>query len=110
AFIVATACIFTSCSRNKGLPDVSSPQYGEFIRVFYVGLAGLQTGADDPAKQNLPQATQVAPGEPASWADLAVLAVRQQDYDTAFKNADQARTLAPDNSRIEELLGLIESK
>ncbi|HVV43929.1 MAG TPA: tetratricopeptide repeat protein, partial [Bryobacteraceae bacterium] len=99
-----------SCVRNKGLPQPSTPQYKDLVRAFYVGLAGLQTGADDPAKQNLTRATQIAPGEPASWADLAVLALRQQDFDTAFKNADQARVLLPDNSRIEELLGQIESR
>ena len=99
-----------SCAGNKGLPDASTPQYTDLVRTFYVGLAGLQTGADDAAKQNLTLATQAAPGEPASWANLGVLALRQQDYETAFKDADQARQLLPDNSRIEELLGVIESK
>ncbi len=80
------------------------------MRAFYVGLAGLQTGADDPAKQNLTKATEIAPGEPAGFADLGILSLRQQDFDNAYKLADQARTLAPDNSRIEELLGIIESK
>jgi len=92
------------------LPDAKSPQYADVVRAFYVGVAGLQTGADDPARQNLTKATQIAPGEPAAWADLAILALRQQNFDDAFKNADQARSLLPDNSKIEQLLGTIESK
>src|SRR5205085_373609 len=49
-------------------------------------------------------------GEPASWANLGLLAVRQQEFDTAYEKVEKARTLAPDNSQIEALLGLIESR
>jgi Tfp pilus assembly protein PilF len=104
------ALLSTCCAREAALPNPASPQYADLVRAFYVGVAGLQTGADDPAKQNLTRATQITPGEPASWADLAVLALRQQDFDTAYKHAEQARSLLPGNSRIEQLLGLIESK
>jgi Tfp pilus assembly protein PilF len=109
------AILSTCCSRETGLfrnalPNPASPQYADLVRAFYVGVAGLQTGADDPAKQNLTKATQLTPGEPASWADLSLLALRQQDFDTAYKDAEQARSLLPGNSRIEQLLGLIESK
>lgn len=107
AFVCLAA---VACNSHKGLPEATSPQYADFVRTFYVGLAGLQTGADDAAKQNLSQAAQIAPGEPASFANLGVLSLRQQDYESAFKYADQARTLLPDNSRIEQLLGDIESK
>jgi predicted Zn-dependent protease len=110
--ITVTLVLLTgaACSSSKGLPDPTSSQYADLVRAFYVGVAGLQTGADDPARQNLTRATQIAPGEPAGWADLGILALRQQDFDAAFKNADQARSLLPDNSRIEQLLGTIESK
>jgi Flp pilus assembly protein TadD len=99
-----------ACSSHRGLPDAGSPQYADLARAFYVGVAGLQTGADDPARQNLTRATQIAPGEPAAFADLGILALRQQNFDEAFKNADQARSLLPNSSRIEQLLGTIESK
>ena len=38
------------------------------------------------------------------------MAVRQQEFDAAFKDVDQARSLVPSDSRIEALLGLIESR
>jgi len=110
AVLVSVLVLGTSCGRNAGLPEPGSQKYAELVSAFYVGLVALQTGADEPAKAKLTQATQIAPGEPASWADLGLLALRQQDFDTAYKYADQARSRMPDNSRIEELLGTIESK
>jgi Tfp pilus assembly protein PilF len=102
-------CFFTSCSRT-GLPAVDSRQYSEVVSAFYVGLAGLQTGEDTRAKEKLTVATQLAPGEPAAWADLALFTARQQDYEKAAQYAETARSLAPDNSAIEALLGAISSK
>jgi tetratricopeptide (TPR) repeat protein len=80
------------------------------ISAFYVGLAALQSGDDVRAQQKLTLASQIAPGEPASWANLGLLAVRQQEFDAAYKDVEQARSLAPDNSQIEALLGLIEGR
>src|SRR5580698_11100102 len=102
-------CFFTSCSR-AGLPAVDSRQYSEVVSAFYVGLAGLQTGEDTRAKDKLTLATQLAPGEPAAWADLALFTARQQDFDKAAQYAETARSLAPNNSAIEGLLGAISSK
>jgi hypothetical protein len=38
------------------------------------------------------------------------LQARQQDFDAAYQTFEKARGLAPDNSRIEGLLGLVEAK
>ena len=48
--------------------------------------------------------------EPAGWANLGILAVRQQELDSAYEDLNKARSLAPDNSRIEQLLGDLESR
>lgn len=101
---------FTACNGNAGLPKPDSKEYRDLVSAFYVGLAGLQTGEDVRAKDKLTLATTIAPGEPASWANLGLLAVRQQEFDTAFEKAEKARSLAPDNSQIEALLGLIEGR
>ena len=102
--------LFAACSRNTGLPEPGSKEYRDLAAAFYVGLAGLQTGEDVYAKNKLTLATQLAPGEPASWANLGLLAVRQQEFDAAYEKVEQARKLAPDNSQIESLLGSIESR
>ena len=99
-----------SCNRQSGLPEPGSPQYRELIHAFNVGLSALQCSEDVRAKSGLTRASQIAPGEPAVWADLGLLAVRQQEFDAAWQNMDKARSLAPDNSRIEFYLGDIESK
>lgn len=108
--VLSLLLTFTACSGNAGLPKPDSKEYRELATAFYVGLAGLQTGEDVRAKDKLTQATQIAPGEPASWANLGLLAVRQQEFDAAYEKVEKARSLAPDNSQIEALLGLIESR
>jgi Tfp pilus assembly protein PilF len=100
----------SSCSRRSGLPEPGSKQYADLVSAFYVGLAALQSGDDVRAQQKLTLATQIAPGEPASWANLGLLSVRQQEFDRAYQEVEQARSRAPDNSRIEALLGLIEDR
>src|SRR5262245_39581043 len=109
-FMAILLFIFAACERNAGLPKPDSKEYRDLVTAFYVGLAGLQTGEDVRAKEKLTRATEIAPGEPAGWANLGLLAVRQQEFDMAFEKVEKARSLAPDNSQIEALLGLIESK
>src|SRR5690606_25865412 len=100
----------TACQRSSGLPEPESEDYRNLVAAFYVGLAGLQTGEDTRAQESLTRAAELAPGEPAAWANLGLLAVRQQDFETAYERVEKARSLAPDNSHIETLLGLIESR
>src|SRR5262249_29534872 len=66
---------FTACERNAGLPKPDSKEYRDLVTAFYVGLAGLQTGEDVRAKEKLTRAPEIAPGEPAGWANLGLLAV-----------------------------------
>ena len=76
---------------------------------FYTGLAALQVGDDVRAENKLGQATQIAPGEPAGWADWGILALRQRNFDVAAQRLGTARDLAPKNDHIYYLLGLLES-
>lgn len=108
--VISLLLTFNACARNAGLPEPGSKEYRDLVSAFYVGLAGLQTGEDVRAKEKLTRATEIAPGEPASWANLGLLAVRQQEFDAAYEKVEKARTLAPANSQIEALLGLIESR
>ena len=100
----------SSCNRHPSVPAAGSAQYRELCSSFYLGVAALQSGEDVNARNGLTHATQIAPGEPASWVDLGLLQARQQDFDAAYLSLDRARGLAPDNSKIEGLLGLVEAK
>ena len=104
------ALLCSGCNRHAGLPEPGSPKYRELCSAFYLGVAALQSGEDVNARNGLTRATEIAPGEPASWVDLGLLQARQQEFDTAYQTFEKARDLAPDNSRIEGLLGLVEAR
>ena len=103
-------CLFVACKNaTSNLPTKSSPQYNELVRTFYIGLAALQVGHDVQADSKLAQFTQLAASEPAGWANWGLLALRQRNYDMAVERLHRARDLAPDNSGIRYLIGLLES-
>ena len=105
--IVVVAC--AGCHPNGKLPDRSSKLYADVVSAFYVGLAALQVGDDVHAESKLSEVTQLVPGEPAGWANWGVLALRQRNFDAAAQRFERARTLAPQNDHIYDLLGILES-
>lgn len=107
-FLISLFC--AGCNRHSSLPAAGSKEYRDLCSAFYLGLAALQSGEDVRARMGLTRATEIAPGEPAGWVDLGLLQARQQEYDASYQSFERARTLAPDNSRIEAFLGLVESK
>lgn len=107
--VLLSVLLAGSCRPGNTLPTRSSPQYNEIVRTFYIGLAALQVGHDVQADEKLAQFTQLAPAEPAGWANWGVLALRQRNFDTAAERIERARSLASDNSDIYYLVGLLES-
>jgi Tfp pilus assembly protein PilF len=108
--VLILAITLASCNGSGKLPNPSSREYRDAVSAFYVGLGALQATDDIRAKQRLTQFTELAPGEPAGWVNLGVLALRQQEFDAAYENLEKARAIVPDNSRIEGMLGLVETK
>ncbi|HET7348084.1 MAG TPA: tetratricopeptide repeat protein, partial [Acidobacteriaceae bacterium] len=107
AALASAALLAAGC--HSGLPKPQSRKYAQFVSAFYVGLGAFQVGNDARADDSLGQATQLAPGEPAAWADWGLLALRQRNYDQAKQRLDRAESQAKDNGRIEYMLGLLES-
>src|SRR5215207_7620208 len=101
--------VVAGCRQTTTLPARSTPEYNELVRTFYIGLAALQVGHDVQADSKLAQFTQLAPSEPAGWANWGLLALRQRNYDQAAERLQKARDLAPENSDIHYLIGLLES-
>jgi Flp pilus assembly protein TadD len=97
------------CRKDEKVPAENSQAYPEAVSDFYVGLAALQVGDDVRAESTLAQATQIAPGEPAVWANWGLLALRQRNFDVAAQRLNHALKLAPHNDRIYYLLGVLES-
>lgn len=98
------------CHSAPKLPDKSSREYGGVVSAFYVGLAALQVGDDVHADSRLSEVTRLVPAEPAGWANWGILALRQRNYDIAAQRLDRARDLAPQNDRIYDLLGILDSQ
>ena len=101
--------LIAGCRQTPTLPSRSTAEYNELVRTFYIGLAALQVGHDVQADSKLGQFTQLAPGEPAGWANWGLLALRQRNFDVASERIERARSLAPDNDDIQYLIGLLES-
>src|SRR5215211_6124337 len=104
-FVLLTVVLVSSCRPTATLPGRTSPEYNEIVRTFYIGLAALQVGHDVQADAKLAHFTQLAPAEPAGWANWGLLALRQRNYDTATERLQRARDLAPENSDIQYLIG-----
>jgi Flp pilus assembly protein TadD len=83
--------------------------YRQFVSTFYVGVAALQVGDDVRAESSLAHSTELVPGEPAGWADWGILALRQRSFDAAGERLIRAHQLAPNDDRIDYLLGLLEA-
>ena len=107
-FLSALAATLTGC-RSADLPEKGSPKYLSAVRAFYVGLSALQVGDDVRAEEKLKEATALAPDEPASWADLGLLYMRQRRFDEAAQSLEKARQLAPENAGLYVLFGQLES-
>lgn len=101
--------LLAGCKSAPKLPAKNSKEYNDTVRAFFVGLAALQVGDDVRAESELTKAIQLAPDEPASWANLGLLSLRQRNLDVAAERLEKARTLAPDNSRIQVLIAILES-
>jgi hypothetical protein len=96
-----------TCDRGTGLPDAASPAYAEAVAAFYTGVAAIQVGATDLAETVLRRVTELAPGEPAGWVNLAVIALQRRELAAAEDRLAHARSLAPDNSHIELVSALV---
>src|SRR5271154_4550038 len=106
----AVLALLLSGCHSAGLPKPATQAYQDEVTAFYVGLAALQVGDDVRADATLEQATQLAPGEPAGWANWGLLALRQGNFDAAAKRLGQAQKLAPKNDQLHYFSGVLESK
>lgn len=101
ALIILPAC-------RSGLPDPSSAEYQEVVSSFYVGVAAMEVGEDVRANAKLTRVTELAPDEPAAWANLGLLALRRGEVDAADAYLRNARSQGEDNSHIQFLSAQLE--
>lgn len=102
------AALAIACGEDGEVPERSSEAHREAVTTFYVGLAAAQVGLEREAEEVWLETIDHAPGEPAAWADLAVLALRRAEPELAASRVEEAVRLAPENARLRYLAGRIE--
>ncbi len=86
----------------------SAAQYAEIVSTFTIGTIALETTDPKHNPEYLTRMTALAPEEPAGWANLGLMQLRNSQSAEAKQSLDRARqvTDAP-NAGIEKLLGLL---
>ena len=107
ALAVCTVGCADACRREL---RVSDETYRKAVTAFYTGLAAMQTSQDALARAQFEQVTTLVPAEPAGWANLGLLLLRQQETDAAMPHLTKAAELARDSGPIHRLLGLAEAQ
>ena len=105
ALVGITVGAFWFTRSPEGLPSPGSDEYRETVRAFYRGLASVEVGLLDDARTQFLRAADLAPGEPAIAANLAVAHIGFGDEEAADVQLDRAETLAPGSSEIAFLQG-----
>ncbi len=93
------------CNRTPSVPAAS---YEEQATAFTVGTIALEAG-DNKQRDRvyLTKLTQIAPEEPAGWANLGLLELRQNNLQAAAADMNKANAIAPNNAGIEKMLALL---
>ncbi len=73
--LISSAC--SSCRRPA--TEVSDDAYREAVTAFYTGLAAMQTTQEVLAREKFDRVVALAPQEPAGWANVGLLLLRQQE-------------------------------
>jgi tetratricopeptide (TPR) repeat protein len=110
ALVVAVLAIGVVVAlRRQSLPSPGSEAYEQTTRAFYHGLAALEVGLLDDARQQFTSATTLVPREPASWANLGLTQLRLGELDAAAEPIQRALSLAPNNSDLVLLAARMET-
>ncbi len=102
------ALLFASCGGGDSLPEPGTRAYEDIVSAFYTGVSAMEVGEDLRAEAKLKLVTELAPTEPAAWANLALMARRRNDTEAAGLHMETARSLAEDQAAILYLAGVLE--
>ena len=107
AAVAASLAAGIACRRGPRVPDAT---FRQAVTAFYVSLAAMQTSQDLHARTELDRLVQLVPEEPAGWANLGLLLLRQQQVEEGAARLAKALELAPRNAAIARLMALAESR
>jgi len=101
--------MLSGCGRGEQAQE-DEQKYQQAVSDFYVSLAASQTEEARFAFNKMNDVATAYPDEPAAWANLGVLAMRQGNLDLAEDRFERARDLAPEHPQILYLSGIFESR
>ncbi|CAN5141523.1 hypothetical protein BH23BAC3_BH23BAC3_19280 [soil metagenome] len=101
--------LLAGCGTDESA-ETDERAYVQAVSSFHVSLAASQTEEARFAFNKMNDVATAFPDEPAAWANLGVLAMRQGNFELAGDRFERARNLAPDHSLILYLSGLFESR
>ena len=103
------AAVLSSASCRRA-PELPPDVYREVVVAFHTALAAIDTSQEVLARQKLDRVVELAPQEPAGWADLGLLLLRQQEIEAARERLARAAELAPSAAAIVRMQALAESR
>ena len=95
---------------GTGAGAASGGRVPRAVTAFYTGLSAMQTTQEVLARQKFDRVIALVPQEPAGWANLGLLLLRQQELEQGAQQLARAATLAPDSPEIHRLQALAESR
>ena len=110
AFVIGPGLALGSLSACRRAADVSPEVYREAVVAFHTALAAIDTSQEVLAREKLDRVVALVPQEPAGWANLGLLLLRQQENAAAKQRLARAAELAPESAAIVRLQALVESR
>lgn len=98
------------CSSEQDDLSTGSESYQQAVSDFYVSLAASETEEARFAFNKMNEVATAFPEEPAAWANLGVMAMRQGNFELAAERFERAMDLAPSHPQILFLSALFESR
>ena len=105
--VLASLISGSACRRSQ---DVAPEVYRDAVVAFHTALAAIETSQEVLAREQLDKVVALVPQEPAGWANLGLLLLRQQDNAAANERLTRAADLAPESAAIVRLQALAASR
>src|SRR5687767_4254416 len=97
---LAASAAVSSCAACRRPAEVPEATYREAVTAFHTALAALETSQEPLARQKLDRVIALVPQEPAGWANLGLLLLRQQENGPGKERLSQAAALAPQSAEV----------
>lgn len=107
---IVLVLMLVACNGDMEKPGKGSEAYQKAVSDFYIALSAIQADRALFAVEKMKAVADRYPSEAAAWANLAVFAMRQGNFEGAEEYIGRAIELDGDNAEILFLAGILESR